>query len=264
MSGKGSKHLVDPKSVVHPEAQLHKDVRVGPFSVIGPNVRIGSGTVIESHVVIGGRTTIGKNNRIFPYASVGADPQDLKFGGEDSELIIGDGNTIRECVTINKGTEGGGMVTRLGSGILIMAYCHVAHDCHIGDGVIMANLATLAGHVTIEENAFLGGMSGVHQFCRIGSLAMLAAHSYVNMDVAPYTTVQGVRARLSGLNLIGIKRSGMSDESISHLKNAYRTLFKSGLSLTRALEEIGDNIPGSTAVSRLVDFVKNSERGVTR
>ncbi len=264
MSGNDTKPVVDPKALIHPGAQLDEDVGVGPFSIIGPNVRIASKTVVDSHVVIGGRTTIGRNNRIFPYASVGADPQDLKFGGEDSELIIGDGNTIRECVTINKGTEGGGMVTRLGNGILIMAYCHVAHDCFLEDGVIMANQATLAGHVTVEKNAFLGGMSGVHQFCRVGSLAMLAAHSYVNMDVAPYTTVQGVRARLSGLNLIGLKRSGMSEESISSLKNAYRTLFKSGLSLEKALEEIGHNVPESEAVSHLVDFLKNSERGVTR
>ena len=264
MPVKSKEALIDPRAIVHLGAELDTGVKIGPFSIIGPHVKIGSGTVIESHVVLEGRTTIGRDNRIFPYASVGAVPQDLKYGGEDSELVIGDNNTVRECVTINKGTEGGGMVTRLGNGILVMAYCHIAHDCQIGDGVIMANQATLAGHVEIQDNAVLGGMTGIHQFCRIGSLAMVGAHSYVSMDVAPYTTVQGVRAKLSGLNITGIKRSNISEESLAALKVAYRIIFKSSLLLENAVEKIAENGPASPEVDQFVDFISSSERGVIR
>ncbi len=264
MPVKSMEVLIDPRAIVHLGAELDSDVRVGPFSVIGPKVRIGAGTIIESHVVLEGRTTIGRNNRIFQYASVGAEPQDLKFGGEDSELVIGDDNTIRECVTINKGTEGGGMVTRLGNGILVMAYCHIAHDCQIGDGVIMANQATLAGHVIIENSAVLGGMTGIHQFCRIGSLAMVGAHSYVTMDVAPYTTVHGLRAKVSGLNLIGIKRKDMSEETVAALKKAYRIIFKSSLTLVKAARKVRKDVKTCPEIEHLLEFIGNSERGVTR
>ncbi len=264
MPAKRKEVLINPRAIVHPGAELESDVRVGPFSVIGPGVKIGAGTVIESHVVLEGRTTIGRDNRIFPYASVGAVPQDLKYGGEDSKLVIGDNNTIRECVTINKGTEGGGGVTRLGSGILVMAYCHIAHDCHIKDGVIMANQATLAGHVVIENSAVLGGMTGVHQFCRIGSLAMVGAHSYVSMDVAPYTTVQGVRAKLSGLNVIGIKRNNISEEALAALKVAYRIIFKSSLPLEKAVKKTKKDVQAYPEIEYLLEFIGSSERGVTR
>ncbi len=264
MPAKNKETLIDPRAIVHPGAELDTGVKVGPYSIIGPHVRIGSGTVVESHVVLEGRTTIGRKNRIFPYASVGGEPQDLKYGGEDSKLVIGDENTIRECVTINKGTEGGGMVTRLGNGILVMAYCHIAHDCQIGDGVIMANLANLAGHVVVENNAVLGGMTAIHQFCRIGSLAMVGAHSWISMDVAPYTTVQGVRAKLSGLNITGIKRSNINEESLAALKVAFKIIFKSSLPLEKALEKLDENGPAFPEVDHFVDFIRSSERGMTR
>ncbi len=264
MSIKNKEALIDSRAIVHPGAELDTGVRIGPFSIIGPHVRIGSGTVVESHVVLEGKTTIGRDNRIFPYASVGAVPQDLKYGGEDSELVIGDNNTIRECVTINKGTEGGGGVTRLDSDILVMAYCHIAHDCHIKDGVIMANQATLAGHVIIENSAVLGGMTGIHQFCRIGSLAMVGAHSYVTMDVAPYTTVHGLRAKVSGLNLIGIKRKDISEETVAALKNAYRIIFKSSLPLEKAARKVRKDVKAYPEIEYFLEFIGNSERGVTR
>ncbi len=264
MPAKRKETLIDPRAMIDIGAELDSDVSVGPFSVIGPEVKIGAGTVIGPHVVLEGRTTIGRNNRIFQYSSVGAEPQDLKYGGEDSELVIGDDNIIRECATINKGTEGGGMVTRLGSGILVMAYSHIAHDCQIGDGVIIANAVNIGGHVVVENNAVLGGLTGIHQFCRVGSIAMVGAQSYLSMDVAPYTTVQGTRAKLSGLNVIGLKRNGFSDETTAVLKSAFKTIFKSSLTLEKAVEKIAENGPASPEVDHFVDFIRSSERGVIR
>ncbi len=255
---------VDPRAVVSEKALLDSGVQVGPFAVIGPGVRIGSGTTIGPHAVVEGRTTIGSDNRIFQFASVGAVPQDLKYAGEDSELIIGDRNQIRECATIHRGTEGGGMVTRIGNGGLFMAYSHVAHDCIIGNGVIMGNASTLAGHVTIEDNAILSGLTGVHQFCRIGQLAYIGAASLVVKDVPPFTTVQGDRARLVGLNLEGLKRKKLSSEQIGNLKKAYRILFRSGLVLREAAGRIKEEIPADGNVDLLLEFVLSSERGVTR
>jgi UDP-N-acetylglucosamine acyltransferase len=249
---------------VSPGALLESNVEVGPFAVIGDNVRIGAGTRIGPHVVIDGRTTIGENNRIFQFASVGAPPQDLKYGGEDSEVIIGDNNDIRECVTINKGTEGGGMVTRIGNGNLIMAYCHVAHDCVLGDRVILANGATMAGHVTMEDNSFLAGYAGVHQFCRIGTMAFVAAGSIVVMDVPPFTTAQGDRARLVGLNLEGLKRKKFTPDEISALKKAYRILFRSGLVMEEAVAKVRQEVENTDHVQYLLGFIDSSQRGITR
>lgn len=255
---------IDPRAVVSDGAELDTGVEVGPFSVIGEGVRVGADTVIGSHVVLEGRTTIGSGNRIFQFASVGAIPQDLKYAYEESELVIGDRNQIRECVTINKGTEGGGMVTTIGDDNLIMAYSHVAHDCTIENGVIMANATTLAGHVTMEDGSFIAGLGGIHQFCRVGRLAFIGAGSIVVKDVPPFTTVQGDRAKLVGLNLEGLKRSGLSEEKISNLKKAYRVLFRSGLVLDEAIARIKVEVSPDPNIEILTDFVLGSKRGVVR
>ncbi len=255
---------VDPKAVVSEGAELDVGVEVGPFSVIGKGVRVGADTVIGSHVVLEGRTTIGSENRIFQFASVGAIPQDLNYAGEDSELVNGDLNQIRECVTLHCGTEGGGMVTSIGDDGLFMAYSHVAHDCRIGNGVILGNAVTLAGHVTIEDGAILSGLAGVHQFCRVGQLSYIGAASIVVKDVPPFTTVQGDRAKLVGLNLEGLKRKGLSDDQISNLKRAYRVLFRSGLVLEEATARVKAEISPDPHVELLTEFILASERGVTR
>jgi UDP-N-acetylglucosamine acyltransferase len=255
---------IDPRAVVSDGAEIDTGVQVGPFSVIGKGVRIGADTVIGPHVVLEGRTTIGSGNRIFQFASVGAIPQDLKYCSEESELIIGDRNQIRECVTINKGTEGGGMVTSIGNDNLLMAYSHVAHDCTIGNGVIMANATTLGGHVAMEDGSFIAGLGGVHQFCRVGRMAFIGAGSIVVKDVPPFTTVQGDRAKLVGLNLEGLKRKGLTDDQISNLKRAYRVLFRSGLVRDEAIARIKAEISPDPNVELLTEFVLGSARGVTR
>lgn len=255
---------IDAHAVVSDGAELDAGVVVGPFSVIGKGVRIGADTVIGPHVVLEGRTTIGSGNRIFQFASVGAMPQDLKYAGEDSELVIGDRNQIRECATIHRGTEGGGMVTSIGDDGLFMAYSHVAHDCRIGNRVILGNASTLAGHVTIEDGAILSGLTGVHQFCRLGQLSYVGAASVVVKDVPPFMTVQGDRARLVGLNLEGLRRKGLSDDEISNLKRAYRVLFRSGLVLGEAVAKVRAEISQDPVIELLTEFMLASERGVTR
>ena len=220
--------------------------------------------MVGPHSVVEGRTTIGSDNRIFQFASVGAIPQDLKYKGEESELIIGDRNRIREFTTIHLGTEAGGMETRIGDDNLFMAYSHIAHDCCIGNGVILANAATLGGHVTLEDGVIMGGLSGVHQFCRVGQLAFISAGSVVVMDVPPFTTVQGDRARLVGLNLEGLKRRGVSSDALTGLKNAYKVFFRSGLSLKEAVLKAREESGKYSEVDYLLEFVTGSRRGITR
>lgn len=260
----GKPGCIDPRAVVDPGAILDEGVRIGPFAVVGPHVRIGRGTVVGSHSVIEGRTTIGADNRIFHFASIGAVPQDLKYKDEESSLIIGDRNRIREFSTIHLGTEGGGMETRVGDDNLFMAYSHIAHDCRIGNGVILANAATLGGHVIIGDGAILGGLTGVHQFCRIGKMAFLAAGSLVVRDVPPFMTVQGDRARLAGLNLEGLKRKGFGPDVISGLKKAYRILFRSDLPLAEAVSLVRAEAVMPSEVEELIRFLLSSERGITR
>jgi len=255
---------IDPRAVVSHGAELGTGVEVGPFSVIGDGVRVGSDTVIGPHVVLEGRTTIGSGNRIFQFASVGAIPQDLKYAGEDSELVIGDRNQIRECVTIHRGTEGGGMITRIGDDGLFMACSHVAHDCRIGNRVIMGNASILAGHVTIDDGAILSGLTGVHQFCTLGRLSYVGAAAIVVKDVPPFVTVQGDRAKLVGLNLEGLRRMGLSDDELSSLKKAYRILFRSGLILEEAVARVRAEVPPDPNVELLTEFMVGSQRGVTR
>ena len=211
---------IHPTAIVEAGATLGDDVSVGPFSVIGPEVELGAGAVVEAHVVIGGRTRIGPRTHIFPFASIGLKPQDLKYKGETSELVIGADNQIREHVTMNPGTEGGGLVTRVGNNCLFMVGAHVAHDCQVGNNVIMANNATLAGHVMVGDNAIIGGLSAVHQFVRIGRHAMVGGMSGVEQDVIPFGSVMGDRAHLQGLNLVGLKRHGFEREDIHTLRNA--------------------------------------------
>lgn len=256
--------LVHPTALVAAEAALASDVRVGPYSVIGSAVRIGAGTVVGPHVVIEGRTTIGARNHIFQFASIGAVPQDLKYRGEPSELVIGDENRIREFCTLQPGTQGGGMVTRVGNGNLLMNYAHIAHDCVLGDRTIVANGVQLGGHVTVEDGAVLGALAGIHQFVRIGESAIVGAGSMVTQDVPPFCNATGDRATLHGLNTVGLKRRGFSDEGIQTLKRAYRIMFQSGLRVGEALARIRDELPDLPEVARFAHFIEQSQRGVCR
>ena len=251
-------------ALVDRRAELDPDVEVGPYSIVGPGVNIGKGTRIKSHAVIEGNTSIGEGNLIFQFATVGSVPQDLKYRGEESRLEIGDHNTIREFVSLNPGTTGGGMVTRVGSHNLLMMYCHIAHDCLLGDHNIIANGATLGGHVVIEDFVIVGGLVGIHQFVKVGTSAILGAGSMVSKDVPPYCNATGDRARLKGLNLEGLRRRGFGKEQIDAIKKAYRVFFQSGLTARAALKKARKEIPGSTEVERLAVFIENSRRGVCR
>ncbi|MEO5656723.1 MAG: acyl-ACP--UDP-N-acetylglucosamine O-acyltransferase [Nitrospiria bacterium] len=253
-----------PTALIHPGARLADDVTVGPYTVIGEHVRIGAGTTIGAHVVIEGWTEIGEACVFSHFVSAGTPPQDLKFGGEETHLIIGSRNTFREFVTLNRGTHHGGGVTRIGNDNFLMAYVHVAHDCRVGDHVIMANAATLAGHIEIGDHAVLGGLSGVHQFVRIGAYAMIGGCSAVAQDVPPFVSAVGNRAKLYGLNLIGLKRHGFSDERLAALKRAYRLLFQSHLPIKEAINRTREEWPGQADVEELVRFVEASERGISR
>jgi len=255
---------IHPSAVVAPGAELASDVTVGPYAVIGERVRIGARTRVGPHVVLDGRTTIGSDNRFFPFASVGTPPQDLKYRGEDSELVIGSGNTIREFCTLNPGTAGGGMLSRLGDGNLLMNYSHVAHDCRLGDHNVLANGVQLGGHVEIGDYAILGALSGIHQFVRIGESAIVGAGSMVSLDVAPFCNATGDRARLLGLNSIGLKRRGFSGEAQGALKRAYRLMFQSGLKLSEASQRVREELPGVLEVERFLSFIEQSERGLCR
>jgi UDP-N-acetylglucosamine acyltransferase len=251
-------------ALVDRKAELDADVEVGPYSVIGAGVKIGKGTKIHSHVVIQGRTIVGESNFIFQFASVGSVPQDLKYRGEPSELIVGSYNTIREFVSLNPGTAGGGRVTRVGDHNLLMMYCHIAHDCILGSHNIIANGATLGGHVVIEDYVIVGGLVGIHQFVRIGSGAILGAGSMVSKDVPPFCNATGDRARLRGLNLEGLKRRGFSKDKIEFIKKAYRIIFQSKLRTKEALEKVRRELPRSVEIENLVTFIANSQRGICR
>ncbi len=255
---------IHPTAVIDSGATLGAGVRVGPYAIIGAGVSIGDGTDVGGHVVIEGQTSIGRDNRIFPFASLGGDPQDLKYGGEPTRLEIGDRNTIREFATMNRGTEGGGGVTRVGNDNLFMAYSHVAHDCVVGDHVVMANAATLAGHVTIEDHAIVGGLVAIHQYSRIGESAILGGGAMVSLDVPPFCVAAGDRARLHGLNVIGLQRRGFDKATISELRGAYRILFQSSLKLRDALAQLRERYPHSERVEQLARFIESSERGICR
>ncbi|MGK2943896.1 MAG: acyl-ACP--UDP-N-acetylglucosamine O-acyltransferase [Desulfuromonadales bacterium] len=256
--------MIHPAAIIQPGARLAENVSVGAFAVIGEHVVIGSGTTVASHVVIEGWTEIGCDNRIFQFSSIGAAPQDLKYAGQETYLKIGDRNRIREFTTLNRGTVEGGGVTRVGNDNLFMAYSHVAHDCIVHDHAILANGATLAGHVEVESAAILGGLSAVHQFCRIGCQSMISGGAMVTQDIPPYTVAQGDRARTVGLNLIGLKRRGFSEEAINGIKKAYRLIFRSGLRLEEALQKITEDVQLTPELEHFVSFIKDSQRGIAR
>ena len=251
-------------AIVDAAARLDDDVVVGPYCVIGPNVVIGRGSTLASHAVIEGHTTIGANNRIFQFSSIGADPQDKKFHGEKTELIIGDGNTIREFATLQPGTEGGGRATRVGNGCLLMNYSHVAHDCLLGDSVTVANGAQLGGHVTIQDYVVVGALVGIHQFVKIGESAILGAGSMVSLDIAPFCNATGDRATLHGLNVVGLKRRGFDEETIAVLRRLYRLVFQSGQKTAEAIETARRDLPDLPPVARFLHFIQQAERGLCR
>lgn len=258
--------MIHPSAIIDTSAQLSASVEIGPYAIIGKHVTVGPGTTIGAHAVIGDWTTIGENNQIFHQTSVGAPPQDLKYRGDECWTRIGDNNVIREFATIHRGTVTGHGETVVGSNNLMMAYSHVAHDCIIGNGVVMANVATLAGHVTVEDNVILGGLVAVHQFSTIGAFAMIGGGTMVGLDIIPYTiATSGKRdAKLRGLNLIGLKRRDFSDETIRNLKKAYKTLFMAHLKLPDAITHIKNEINGCPEIDYLLAFIENSKRGICR
>ncbi|WP_303721236.1 acyl-ACP--UDP-N-acetylglucosamine O-acyltransferase [Malonomonas rubra] len=257
--------MIHPTAIIAPGAKLDPTVKVGPYAVIGEDVSIGAGTTVGSHAVIEGRTEIGADNQIFQFASIGAIPQDLKFHGEESTLKIGDRNKIREFVTIHLGTEDGGGITTVGNDNLFMAYSHVAHDCIVKDHIILANGATLAGHVEVDDFSILGGLSAVHQFTRIGCHVMASGGSMIAQDVAPYSIVQGDRATTVGINLTGLKRRGYSQEALGNIKQMYKTVFRSNLKLEEAIVKIERNLDvAAEEVATYLDFLRKSTRGLAR
>jgi UDP-N-acetylglucosamine acyltransferase len=256
--------MIHATAIVHPNAQIGDQVSIGPYAVIGEHVKIGDGTWIGPHSVIEGWTTIGRENKIYQFASVGAEPQDLKFHGEQTTLTLGDRNLVREFVTIHRGTEDGGGKTVIGSDSLFMAYSHVAHDCQIGNHVILANAATLAGHVEIDDFAILGGLTAVHQFVRVGSHVMVSGGSMVAQDVPPFTIAQGDRAKTIGINSVGLKRRGFTDEAIRAIKNAYRLMYRSEMKQEEALAQIAAEYGSVPEVIAFADFIRASKRGMAR
>lgn len=255
---------IHPTAVVSPKARLGYDCLVGPYSVIGDEVELGDGVRLESHCVIDGRTAIGEGTHVFPFVSIGLASQDLKYKGEPSETRIGKRNKIREFVTIHRGTAGGGMLTKTGDDCLIMAQAHIAHDCLLGDGVIMANAATLAGHVVIEDRANIGAYSGVHQFCRVGREAYVGGYSVVVKDALPFALTVGNHAKCYGLNITGMKRRGYNRAVIDSLHHAFHLLLSAKLNTTQAVEQIRTELSGSEEVSYLITFIESSKRGVIK
>jgi UDP-N-acetylglucosamine acyltransferase len=257
---------IHPTAIVSPKAELAEDVIVEAFCVIGPGVVIGSGTALGPHVVIERDVTIGERNRIYPFVTVGCAPQDLTYEDEETRVVLGDDNTIREGVTIHRGTRRGEGVTRVGNSTFLMAYAHVAHDCQLGDHVIMANLATLGGHVQIAAHAVVGGLVAVHQFVRVGEYAFIGGKAAIRMDIPPYMLATGAEAaKLYGPNIIGLKRHGFSTEVIQALKKSYRILFRSGLTMKEALGKAREEAQPFPEVEKLLTFVaETSKRGITR
>ena len=255
---------IHPTAIVHPRAKIAPGVKVGPYSLVGENVQVGQGTILDSHVVVDGWTQIGERCHLFPFVSLGAAPQAIRYRGEPTRLIIGHNNFIREFVTIHRATVEGGGETMLGNDNYIMAYSHIAHDCKIGNGVIMANSSTLAGHIQIEDFAIVGGLVAIHQYVRVGCYSIIGGVSGVPQDIPPYMVAAGNRARLYGLNNVGLKRHKFPEPTTAALKQAYRILFRSHLTLHRALERVEKEVPDLPEVRHLVDFVKSSKRGICR
>ncbi len=255
---------VHSTAIIDPAASIDSDVEIGAYSIIGPQVKIGAGSSIGPHVVVTGHTSIGKNNRFYQFSSIGEQPQDKKYAGEDTELIIGNNNTVREFCTFNVGTVQAGGVTRIGNDNWIMAYVHIAHDCQIGNNIIMANNASLGGHVTIGDRVILSGFAGVHQFVEIGAHAFVSFASFVNQSIPPYVTVSGEKARAKGVNTEGLKRSGFTPEQVQNVRRAYRTLYRSGLSLEEARQKLADMAQECGEIDPIVEFLNHVERSIIR
>lgn len=253
--------LIHPTAIIDKNAKLGKDVKVGAYSVIGPEVTIGDGTVISTHVLIEGKTTIGKDNQIFSHAVLGSIPQDLKFYGEDVELIIGDRNKIREHTLINPGTEGGGSITKIGNDNLFMGHVHLGHDCIFGNNIIVANSCVIAGHVEVDSNAFIGGLSAIHQFVKIGTGVMIAGGGIVVQDIPPFCLAEGNRAVLRGLNIVGLRRRLKNRSEIDTIKSAYKDLFTSGNPLSDVANKLLETTQ-SEFVKVLAKFVSETKRGI--
>jgi UDP-N-acetylglucosamine acyltransferase len=255
--------MVHQTAIVHPKAKLGANCEIGPYCVIGENVTLGEGCKLHSHVVIDGHTKLGGGNELFPFASIGLKTQDLKWKGGVTRTEIGDGNTFREYVTIHSAT-GDGEVTRVGSHNTILAYCHIAHNVTLGDRVIMSNVATLGGHVTVEDHAVIGGLAAVHQFCRIGKISMIGGCSKIVQDVPPFMIADGNPAETRTINKIGMERNGVSEEAQNALRQAYKILFREGLTIPNALARIEKELPPLPEVKHLIQFVQSSERGISK
>jgi UDP-N-acetylglucosamine acyltransferase len=256
--------MIHPSAIIHPQAEIDTDVEIGPYTIIAENVTIGSGTVIGPHVIVDPYVSIGPDCHIFQYASVGAQPQAIKFKGEITYVKIGRGTVVREFATINRGTAFGTGVTEIGEDNLLMAYCHVAHDCQTGRGVILANNATLAGHIVIGNYVTIGGLVAIHQFVRIGEYAYVGGKSAVPKDIPPYVIAAGDRAKLYGLNRVGLKRYGFSESTVNALKKVYRIFFRIGITLNEAIERAQAEVDHLPEVNSFINFIKSSQRGITR
>lgn len=255
--------MIDERAIIHPTAKIAHDVTIGPWTMIGPEVEIGEGTVIGPHVVVNGPTKIGKNNRIYQFASVGEDPQDKKYKGEKTWLEMGDNNIIREFCTLNRGTGLGGGMTKIGSHNLLMAYVHIAHDCIVGNHIVMANSAGLAGHVVVEDFAIMSAFTGIHQFCTVGRHSFVGRGALVTKDIPPFMLVAGdSQPAAYGLNLEGLKRHDFDTQRILTLKKAYKVLYRQNLPFAQALETLKELARESDDVKEMLDFVEKSERGI--
>jgi UDP-N-acetylglucosamine acyltransferase len=255
--------LIDERAIIDPKAKIADKVSIGPYSVIDADVEIGEGTSIASNVVIKGPTKIGKHNKILQFASLGEDPQDLKYKGETTYLEIGDYNTIRECVTINRGTKGGGGLTKIGNNNLIMAYVHIAHDCTLKNNIVIATHVSIAGHVTVDDYVMIGGFVGVHQFCCIGMYGFASAGSMIPKDVLPFTKVSGYYAKPFGLNHVGLQRRNFSDETIATLKHAYKIIYRQNLTVENAISRL-KMLNNMDEVMTIINALERSQRGIVR
>ena len=256
--------MIDKQAVIHPSAKIAEDVYIGPWTVVGENVEIGSGCWVGPHVVISGPTKLGKNNKIYQFASIGEAPQDITYSGEDTTLEIGDDNVIREYVTIHRGTKKGHGTTKIGNKNFFMAYSHIGHDCILGNEIILVSYAALSGHVTVHDYCNIGAYAGIHQFCDIGAYSFVARASYITKDVLPYMMISGHSAQVCGLNSVGIKRRGFTSDEVENLRRAYKIIFRRGLTVQQALVELMELAPECEKIKLLMTSLKSSTRGITR
>lgn len=256
--------MIHPAAIIESGAQIGVGVKIGPYAVIGRDVVLHDGVEVAAHVVIEGHTVVGEGTLISCFSAIGHPPQDLHYHGEPTRVEIGKRCQIREYVTIHRGTEAGGGLTRVGNGCMIMAYCHIAHDCRVGDQVIMANAATLAGHVEIQDNAVIGGLTAIHQFARVGRNSFIGGASAISMDVAPFLSAAGNRSKIVGVNVVGLRRGGFSEETIKLIRQAHRIIFRSNLRLEQAIEELEKELSSCPEVQLMSEFLQTSQRGICR